>query len=303
LGKLQFFSSLEYLRDRCAFVRYLAPVRRPKWVVYAKRPFAGPEQVLDYVGRYTHRVAISNNRLLDIENGQIRFRWKDYRNQSQQKTITLSPPRNSFADFSSTLCRTDSIAFAITGSWAIVTGKRNSPDVASYWDGASRSAFRITVPGLPRSARRTHWNFAAPVSGVPPWPHGDGRVARTPQVAGIEGHIMSSVVALARSRMPQVRSAEALGKPCPLPRGNLMLTRQNSKPDASQPVAIATSAGINRTATFFHRGMPLRSQIPGPFNTHSTRIVERFSPIHFLAHRRGDQHCDIHLDFGATPPA
>ena len=89
-GKLRFFSALEYLRDRCEFDRYLEPVRKSKWVVYAKRPFAGPEQVLDYVGRYTHRIAISNNRLLDIEGGQVSFRYKDYRNQGQQKTMTLS---------------------------------------------------------------------------------------------------------------------------------------------------------------------------------------------------------------------
>src|SRR6202162_3415761 len=62
-GKLEFFSSLESLRDRSSFLDYLAPTRATEWVVYAKRPFAGPEQVLDYVGRYTHRVAISNNRL------------------------------------------------------------------------------------------------------------------------------------------------------------------------------------------------------------------------------------------------
>jgi hypothetical protein len=65
-------------------------VRKAEWVVYAKPPFAGPEQVLDYVGRYTHRVAISNNRLLDMEAGQVRFQHKDYRNQGQQKTMTLS---------------------------------------------------------------------------------------------------------------------------------------------------------------------------------------------------------------------
>jgi Putative transposase len=69
--------------------RYLAPTREVEWVVYAKRPFAGPEQVLDYVGRYTHRVAIPNNRLLDIANGNVTFRYKDYRHDSQQKTITL----------------------------------------------------------------------------------------------------------------------------------------------------------------------------------------------------------------------
>ena len=88
-GKLQFFSSLEPLRERHAFFRHLAPTRAIKWVVYAKRPFAGPEQVLDYVGRYTHRVAISNNRLLDIDYGKITFRYKDYRHDGQQKTMAL----------------------------------------------------------------------------------------------------------------------------------------------------------------------------------------------------------------------
>jgi len=88
-GKLAFFSSLEPLRERRAFLQYLAPTRETEWVVYAKRPFAGPEQVLDYVGRYTHRVAISNNRLLDIDNEKVSFRYKDYRHESQQKTMTL----------------------------------------------------------------------------------------------------------------------------------------------------------------------------------------------------------------------
>ena len=64
-----------------------SPVAR---VVYAKRPFAGPAQVLDYVGRYTHRVAISNSRLLSMDNGKVRFRWKDYRDGNRQKTMTLN---------------------------------------------------------------------------------------------------------------------------------------------------------------------------------------------------------------------
>jgi len=89
-GKLRFSASLEFLRDRQAFVRYLAPLKETDWVVYAKRPFAGPQQVLDYVGRYTHRVAISNNRLLDIENDRVRFLWKDYRDNNEQKTMDLS---------------------------------------------------------------------------------------------------------------------------------------------------------------------------------------------------------------------
>lgn len=88
-GELEFFSALQALRERHAFRRYLDPLREKEWVVYAKAPFAGPEQVLDYVGRYTHRVAISNNRLLDIDDGTVTFRWKDYRDDNTQKIMAL----------------------------------------------------------------------------------------------------------------------------------------------------------------------------------------------------------------------
>jgi Putative transposase len=88
-GGLQFSSSLEPLRIRDAFLRQIAPIRKKDWVVYAKRPFAGPEEVLKYVARYTHRVAISNNRLLNIYDGKVQFRWKDYRDGNRQKTMTL----------------------------------------------------------------------------------------------------------------------------------------------------------------------------------------------------------------------
>jgi hypothetical protein len=83
---------LEALRHRPAWTRALAAMRQTEWVVYAKRPFAGPQQVLDYVGRYTHRVAISNDRLLDMDRGEVRFTYKDYRTDSQQppKTMTLA---------------------------------------------------------------------------------------------------------------------------------------------------------------------------------------------------------------------
>ena len=89
-GKLLFFSALESLREPDAFAQLLGRAKSNEWVVYAKRPFAGPQQVLDYVGRYTHRVAISNNRLRDIENGQVGFQWKDYRQSAELKTMTLS---------------------------------------------------------------------------------------------------------------------------------------------------------------------------------------------------------------------
>jgi hypothetical protein len=88
-GELNFFSQHRHLHEPAAFRRYLAPAYGPEWVVYAKRPFAGPAQVLEYVGRYTHRVAISNNRLVSIDSGKVRFRWKDYRQESRQKIMTL----------------------------------------------------------------------------------------------------------------------------------------------------------------------------------------------------------------------
>lgn len=88
-GDLHFFSAHRHLQEPAAFRRHLALVRDTEWVVYAKRPFAGPAQVLDYVGRYTHRVAISNNRLVCLEGDEVRFRWKDYRDGNQQKTMSL----------------------------------------------------------------------------------------------------------------------------------------------------------------------------------------------------------------------
>ncbi len=89
-GELKFFTTLQPLVDPAAFRRHLDSVRKTNWITYAKAPFAGPEQVLDYVGRYTHRVAISNHRLLSIDDGKVSFLWKDYRHGDQQKTMTLS---------------------------------------------------------------------------------------------------------------------------------------------------------------------------------------------------------------------
>ena len=88
-GQLQFFADLAGLSDPATFARYLAPLKNSKWVVYAKPPVGGPQQVLEYLGRYTHRVAISNQRLLGLENGQVTFQWKDYRD-SELKRMTVS---------------------------------------------------------------------------------------------------------------------------------------------------------------------------------------------------------------------
>jgi hypothetical protein len=86
LGELLFFNELATLADIAVFRGRLAPLRRADWVVYAKRPFAGPSQVLAYLARYTHRVAIGNSRLLDLDDTHVSFRWKDYREQGRQKS-------------------------------------------------------------------------------------------------------------------------------------------------------------------------------------------------------------------------
>jgi Putative transposase/Transposase zinc-binding domain len=90
-GKLAFFGDLAPLADKDAFDAALAPLRRSEWVVFAKRPFAGPEAVLAYLARYTHRVAISNARLVAFDEAGVTFRWKDYRIKGRDrfKTMTL----------------------------------------------------------------------------------------------------------------------------------------------------------------------------------------------------------------------
>jgi hypothetical protein len=91
-GQLKFFGEHAALSDPKAFADWLVPLRQCEWVVYAKRPFAGPEAVLAYFSRYTHRVAISNSRLIVCDERGVTFRWKDYRahGRTRYKTMTLS---------------------------------------------------------------------------------------------------------------------------------------------------------------------------------------------------------------------
>jgi hypothetical protein len=89
-SRLKFFGDHAALADPQAFATYLAPLRRTEWVVYAKRPFGGPQAVLAYLSRYTHRVAIANSRLIACDRTSVTFRWKDYRVDGRQKVMTLA---------------------------------------------------------------------------------------------------------------------------------------------------------------------------------------------------------------------
>ena len=91
-NRLSFFGDHAALTDPRALAAYLAPLRRAEWVVYAKRPFGGPQAVLAYLSRYTHRVAIANSRLVACDRAGVTFRWKDYRAEGhdRQKVMTLA---------------------------------------------------------------------------------------------------------------------------------------------------------------------------------------------------------------------
>ncbi len=89
-GKLNFHGNLKLLAQPKIFAAWLRPLFRKDWVVYAKRPFGGPEHVLRYLGRYTHRVAISNHRLISFADGKVTFRWRDSAHNNEQKLLTLT---------------------------------------------------------------------------------------------------------------------------------------------------------------------------------------------------------------------
>ena len=89
-GKLQFHGSLQSLAEPRRFHAFLRLLFRENWVVYAKPPFGGPEHVLNYLARYTHRVAISNHRLVAFQNDRVSFRWKDYAQGGKQKIMAVS---------------------------------------------------------------------------------------------------------------------------------------------------------------------------------------------------------------------
>ncbi len=95
-GHLHFFNEHAALADAAAFKRYLRPLRKTEWVVYAKQPFAGPDQVLAYLARYTHRVAISNQRLVSADQRGVTFRWKDYRLSGAARYKTMTLPTHEF---------------------------------------------------------------------------------------------------------------------------------------------------------------------------------------------------------------
>jgi hypothetical protein len=173
-GRLAFFGDLGSLRNPAAFTAHLAPLRKKNWFVYAKPPFAGPEAVLAYLARYTHRVAISNSRLLALDERGVTFRYKDYRRNGRERlrTMTLAPdefirrfllhvlPALSLAHRSSALCLTQLPSRSITGAGEQISNrpsKTHSSPASAAPAASSTSPYRKCPGGkhlrFPRRSR------------------------------------------------------------------------------------------------------------------------------------------------------
>jgi hypothetical protein len=113
-NRLTCAGSIHHLTEPKYFAAFLRTLFRQDWVVYAKPAFGGPEQVIRYLGRYTHRVAISNHRLVSFDGERVTFRWRDYAGGNKMKTMIVSAD-----DFCFTSCRRDSSASATSALWPI----------------------------------------------------------------------------------------------------------------------------------------------------------------------------------------
>ena len=142
--RLHCVGSTASLGDARTFRRFLAPLWQYPWVVYAKPPFGSAQQVMAYLGRYTHRVALSNDRLVALRDGQVMFRWRERRHSNRLKVMTL-PAEEFIRRFLLHVLPAGFIAFATMGWWAIGVGRRNWQHAVACW----RSQRRPCCPENP----------------------------------------------------------------------------------------------------------------------------------------------------------
>ena len=133
-----------------AFAAWLRPLFRSQWVVYSKRPFGGAQHALRYLGQYTHRVAISNHRLITVADGMVTFRWRDSAHQNKKRLMTLQST-NSCADSFCTCYRRDLSASAISAGWLIAVAAHRFRSACNCWlnqAGSSEASPRKKAPPL-----------------------------------------------------------------------------------------------------------------------------------------------------------
>ena len=167
-GKLQFFGEHRHLGDADAFAAFLAPLRTTRWFVYSKRPFAGPQAVLAYLARYTHRVAIANSRLIAADEDGVTFKWKDYRFEGPRSLQDHDALRrtSSSAASCSTSCPRASTASATTGSSPAPHARRTSPAPGSCSPHPSRQRCPTRRPRPPPRRRPTIARHARAAAGA-----------------------------------------------------------------------------------------------------------------------------------------
>jgi hypothetical protein len=163
-GELQFFNGHAALADPQAFAASLAPLRNTEWVVYSKRPFGGPKEVLRYLARYTHRVAISNRRLLACDDKGVTFKWKDYRLEGRERYKTMTLATDEFIRrFLMHVLPQASTASTTTACSPAASVPRTSPAPAS----CSRCQYFPSMPSkqpLPMPISRKHRSIAVPAA-------------------------------------------------------------------------------------------------------------------------------------------
>jgi hypothetical protein len=171
-GKLRFHGELRKLSDAKNFARHLAPLRRSKWVVYARPLFGGPEKVLDYLGSRHAPGCHLNHRLKELKQGQVTFTYKDYQHGSQQKEMALRPMNSCGASCCMSF-QTASSASAITGFLAIATVPRTwpLPGIVGHAGADPATAWR-----LPRALPTTQWSRSVALPTMQEWPHGANRL-------------------------------------------------------------------------------------------------------------------------------
>jgi hypothetical protein len=189
-GRLAFFGELGGLHSRSAFAPHLAPLRRKNWFVYARPPFAGPEAVLAYLARYTHRVAIANSRLLALDARGVTFRYKDYRRdgQARYRTMTLAPDEFIRRSCSTPCPRGPPHPPLRAARQRRLQGQhRARPGIDRYTDAVDRDAGRAR-----RGAQCRHWSGASPAMPLLRRPHDHRRdppaQRRTPRPTTVRCH-------------------------------------------------------------------------------------------------------------------
>ena len=251
-GELRFFNSLAALQDPDAFASYLAPVAQAEWVVYAKAPFGGPQQVLDYLGRYTHRVAISNNRLIDFADGQVAFAWKDYRHESRRKVMRLDA-QEFVRRF---LLHVLPTGFQRIRHYGLLANRHREIKLEHCRQLLAAPAPVVELPdaaaGLSRPLPAPHRRVAARLPALRAWPDGAHRILPAGDLAARPtAHAAMNAI---RNRHPQrfsTASREATGVPLRCSRqwpAKMVIARARVAPALHVPPPLALQIGLNPAA-------------------------------------------------------